>query len=327
MTQRHKKIVIIGAGQIGSRHLQAMKSVSLPLEILIVDPSTKSLQTAEERYLSMPKGKFEHALKFQNSMPNNLIFDLAIIATCSDIRAKVTAKLLNSNRIDNLVLEKILFANGSDYKTIGKLLNKSDATAWINCPMRMMPAYQAIEKYFKKEKISYIVTGSKFGLITNAIHYLDHASHLSGTTEFEINTDGLNSKPISSKRKGFLEFNGTLTAHFSNGSNVSLTCHPEGNAPIIVEIHGNKTKYIGRESEGKAWLARADNNWHWEELEAPIPFQSQLTTILTEKILNTGKCDLVSYNESGKIHLNMLEPLRYFLNKNSKKKYKEYPFT
>lgn len=326
---RIHNIWVIGAGGIGSRHLQALKKVKTPLNITIVDPSEQSLDIARERYNSAPKGSLKHELKYASRIfdTQKEKIDIAIVATCSDVRATAIKELLKYHDVKYLILEKILFNNKQSYSEIDKIISKRGIKAWVNCPMRIMPAYQKIEKHFKNKIISYIVTGSQFGLVSNAVHYLDHASHLSGTTEFEISATGLNPKPIKSKRKGFFEFTGTLTAHFKNGSNVSLTCHPDGNSPVVVEINSNSTRYIGRESEGRAWIARADNNWQWEELEAPILFQSQLTTMLVEKILKTGKCDLVSYQESKKIHLNMLEPLNKFLNKNSKKKYKKYPFT
>jgi len=320
---------VVGAGGIGSRHLQALKNVRFPLSIIVVDPSQQSLHVAKERYDSTSKGSSDHKIEYRNKISKTKKdnIDIAIVATCSDIRATVIKELLRYHDLKYLILEKILFNNKGDYSEIDKIINKKGIKTWVNCPMRMMPAYQKIEEYFKNKRITYVVTGSKYGLVTNAIHYLDHAAYLSGTTEFEINTAGLDPKPIPSKRKGFLELNGALTANFNNVSDASLTCYPEGNAPVIVEIHSNNARYIGRESEGKTWLAKADNNWQWEELEAPIPFQSQLTATLVEQILNTGKCDLTPYSKSKKIHLQMLEPLLKFINKNLSKKYNYYPFT
>lgn len=320
---------VIGAGGIGSRHLQALKNVRFSLKITVIDPSEQSLNIAKERYDSIPKGSLKHEIDYKNKIPKikKEKIDIAIVATCSDVRTTIVKELLKYHNLKYLILEKILFNNKGDYSEIDKIINKKNIKTWINCPMRMMPSYQRLEKYFKNKRISYIVTGSKFGLITNAIHYLDHVAYLSDTTDFKINTTGLDQKPIPSRRNGFIEFNGTLTANFENGSNVSLSCYPDSDSPVVVEIHSDTAKYIGRESEGKAWLARAENDWQWKELEAPIPFQSQLTTILTEKILTTDKCDLVSYDESKKIHLNMLEPLLKFLNANSKIKYSDYPFT
>lgn len=320
---------IIGAGGIGSRHLQALKKVRFPLKIIVIDPSEQSLNIAKERYDSMPKGSLDHEIEYKNKIPKikKKKIDIAIVATCSDVRATTIKELLKYHDLKYLILEKILFNHKGDYSEIDKIINKKGVKTWVNCPMRMMPTYQKIEPYFKGKKISYIVTYSKLGLMTSVIHYLDHIAHLSGTTEFEINTTGLDPRHVPSKRKGFLEFNGTLTAHFANGSNTSLTCYPDGTAPVIVEIHSDRARYIGRETEEKAWLATATNNWQWEELEAPIPFQSQLTNILVEQLISTGKCDLVSYDESKKIHLNMLESLLKFIRGYSSKKYNYYPFT
>ena len=41
---------IIGAGQIGSRHLQALCQFEKPIRVDLVDPSDESLQTAQSRF-------------------------------------------------------------------------------------------------------------------------------------------------------------------------------------------------------------------------------------------------------------------------------------
>lgn len=326
--KRIYNVWIIGAGQIGSRHLQALKTVKFHLAITVVDPSPKSLKITEERYTSVPAGKFVHKINYLLKIPQKSApIDLAIIATRSDVRSKIIVELLGSARVKYLVLEKILFNKKNDYDLIDKLLSRKKVKAWINIPLRMMEPYRNIQKYFKNKRFTYIVTGSKFGLVTNAIHYFDHVSFISGSSEYKISTENLDPVPIPSKRNGFLELNGTITAKLKNGSHVSITCHPGGNAPVVVEIHSENARYIGRESEKKAWLARSENNWHWKELEAPIPPQSQLTTTMAESILKNGKCHLSTYKETQKIHLQMLEPLLKFLNKDGKNKYNSYPFT
>ena len=50
-------IVIIGAGGIGSRHLQSLSNIKIPLQIFVVDPILKALKIAkkmleEEGYVS-----------------------------------------------------------------------------------------------------------------------------------------------------------------------------------------------------------------------------------------------------------------------------------
>ena len=41
-----KTIAIIGAGQLGSRHLQALVAVDFPLTVQVVDPSNEALKIA-----------------------------------------------------------------------------------------------------------------------------------------------------------------------------------------------------------------------------------------------------------------------------------------
>ncbi len=321
-------VFIIGAGNIGSRHLQALKAVKIPLEIIVVDPAQGSLDLSKERYKAMPKGKYEHRISFFTEIPNNLEpVDLGIIATCSDVRAEMVRNLLKKTKVKHLVLEKLLFTKKSDYRSIGLLLKKNKVKTWVNCPMRMMPFYHDIQTEFSNQIIFYNAIWSGSNMATSAIHYLDHMVFMTDCDDFIINTDGLEKKPVSSKRMDFLDFAGTLQVLFKNGSVGDFVCLSNGNIPSMVQFHCNQIRCLVKETESIAWISRAQNNWSWEEIKAPILFQSELTTKLAEDILTKGKCQLTGYDQSAKTHLQLLEPVLKFLNEHSKKKYKEYPFT
>ncbi|MFA4995840.1 MAG: Gfo/Idh/MocA family oxidoreductase [Patescibacteria group bacterium] len=323
-----KNIYIIGAGQLGSRHLQALKNVKTPLNITVVDPFPASLETAKERYDLIPDGDVKHSIKYLNKINNELEeIDIAIIPTSSNVRRQVVEELLRNKTVKHFILEKLLFQKFEDYAVVGKLLKKKKSIAWVNCSMRSMPFYFNIKKTLSNSLITYSVTGSQYGLITNAIHYIDHMAFLSDCTDYKIETSGLTKKPIESKRKGFLEFNGTINIIFKNGSSGSFTCFPEGELPVVVEITSDKCRCVSKESEQKAWISREKDGWQWKEIEAPIPFQSERTAQIVEDLLKNGKCILPKFDESAKLHLLLLEPLRNFLNKNSKDKFDYYPFT
>jgi hypothetical protein len=93
-----------------------------------------------------------------------------------------------------------------------------------------------IQKDLKSKNFNYNVTGSNYGLVTNAIHYLDYASWLSGTTDYSLDFSQLDTKVVESKRKGYLELNGTLRANFKSGAVASVTCFAKGSLPIVVEV-------------------------------------------------------------------------------------------
>jgi len=322
-----KKIYIIGAGQLGSRHLQALKNIKSPLEVKVIDPSKKSLATAKERYEAMP-GFARHEIEYLEKIKTGgEDIDLAIIVTSSSVRRKVVEEILDISKVKYFILEKLLFQKEKDYSDIVKILRKFGSKAWVNCSMRNMPFYASLKDQTKGSRISYFVTGSQFGLVTNSIHYIDHMAYLAGDLDYTVDITGLDPKPIKSKRPGFLELNGTISVHFKNGSTGTITCYPTGDAPVQVEIYSEKFRCISRESEGKAWISSSDKGWKWKEVEARIPYQSEATASLVRNIFSSGECVLVSLEDSIKLHLPLLKALRKHLNSRSDKKFNYYPFT
>jgi len=320
-----RSVVIAGAGQLGSRHLQALKAVAGPLEIEVIDPSPEALRVARERYEAVATPA-PHRITFAARREKSGPVDVAIVATGSKVRRAAMEDLLRAD-VKAMILEKLLFAKREDYAPMaGRLAAKGAPRAWVNCPMRVMPPYEEIRASLGRGPVHYRVTGSQFGLVTNAIHYLDHVAHLSGSTEYSVDTGGLDAAPIESKRPGYLELNGTLAARFADGSRCEVTCFATGTAPVVVEISNEKRRYIVRESEGKLWRSAEESKWTWEEREAPIPYQSQMTARLVDSILATGDCGLTPFAESQRVHMALLEPLAKFLGKRAPQGI-DYPFT
>jgi Oxidoreductase family, NAD-binding Rossmann fold len=306
-----KFIKMIGAGQLGSRHLQALKSVQTPLKIHVIDVFQSSLDLAKERYESIP-GFDHHELVYSLDCQHGEDIDIAIIATNADVRKKVISDLLAGNRVKNLIIEKIMFNDMDDYEVIEKLLEKHHVQAWVNCPMRMMISYQHLAETIGNSPINYRVTGGAFGLMTNAIHYLDHLAYLSACNTFLLDLSGLSPHLLSSKRKGFDEITGRLVAEFADGSRCEMIEDFNSKAPVLIEIFNQNHRYVIRENERLAWYSGELNDWRWKEIPFDIPYQSQMTTQVVEKILQDKICDLSPYAISKKIHLQLLKPIKNF---------------
>lgn len=322
-------ICIIGTGQIGSRHLQALKNVSFPIAIHLVDTSDVSKKVALDRYeqfKGIQKGQQIICYSSLEKLPMEL--DLVIIATNSDIRKRIIADLLQKRIVKYFLLEKLLFQKKSDYMSIEKLLSKKGSKAWVNCSMRMISLYGQIKKRISANKvITYIVSGNQSGLITNTIHFLDNLIYLTDCTDFTVNTERLNKSLFNSKRKGFLELSGTLDVRFENGSTGTFSCHGNGSSPTIISIFGSDSRYIIRESEKKMWSSESKDNWKWKETDVSLPYQSEMTTQVVEEILRNKTCSLPTYEISARVHLIYLEALLKHINKYSSNKFNYYPFT
>lgn len=320
------KVLIVGAGQLGSRHLQALRNIKFDLDITVSDPSLDSLKVARERYESLPEvGK--HKIQYLENMPQSGSWDLAILASNAGPRKNILKHAVDRLQIKNFVIEKILFTNTPDYEWAAQLTKSALKNAWVNCCMRQMPIYQQIKDQFTDKKFHMVVSGSNYGLITNAIHYIDYAAWLAGTTDFTLDTSMLDLQVIQSKRKGYLELNGHLKAQFQSGAVATFSCFSEGQLPIVVEVHGPTQRCLVFESERKAIFSKAANGWGREEREAVIPFQSQLTTEVVNRLYENKGCALPTLDESIRTHLNLLKPLKDFLVQVNQVQVEEFPFT
>ncbi|OGM99423.1 MAG: hypothetical protein A2817_03420 [Candidatus Yanofskybacteria bacterium RIFCSPHIGHO2_01_FULL_39_8b] len=321
------KVYIIGAGQIGSRHLQALKKTSFPLDISVIDPSPESLKLAAERYDTISVEREIHRISFIKNMASGESIDLAIVATTSDVRAGILKQLIKKNKVKYLILEKILFNKRKDYEIIQKIITKNEIKAWVNCPIRIMPFYRNLRDKLGSNILFYAHSGKPV-LMGSAIHYIDYMSYLTRSLDFKVDTSYLDPRPISSKRKGFFEITGTLIVKFKNKGQAIFSFSNKGSSPIIIDISDDsKFRTIIKDSENKAWTSDRENNWQWKETDMQFLMQSQMTNLLVENIIGTGNCNLITYKDSAKLHLSFLESLRLFLNKHSGKKYNYYPFT
>lgn len=322
-----KNICIIGAGNIGSRHLQALSKVTQSLLIQVIDPSLDSLTLAKKRYEEVKIHSKHQPEYLQNLNRINPQIEVAIIATNSNVRFSVTEQLLNKSNVKYIIFEKILFDKKMQYEKMAKLLAQKKCKAWVNCSMRTDPFYAGLKKHFESLPITYLVQGSNHGLITNAIHYIDHMAYLTDYYDFTIDTTRLDPETIKSKRKGFLEINGTLNIHFKDGSYGSFICYPSGNAPFTIEVLSEKYRCLMKPLGNKILISDPRSNWAWKLQTVTFLYQSQMTNHVVISLLKSGSCELTPFNISAKMHLDLLEPLRKFLNSNSKKKFISYPFT
>ncbi len=304
-------LAIIGAGQIGSRHLQALAQLNRPTQIQLVDPSPESLERARERFDQIQGNGLVKLKALTDLRDLSSPIDLAIIATAANVRRSVIERLLHEKSVSHLILEKVVFQSESDFLAVAALLVQKKIKAWVNCPFRMWPGYQKIASQQPKN-LQFHVSGSQWGLACNSIHYLDVFSFLTKTVPMTLSIEKLDEGSIPSKRQGFMEMTGTLTGATENGS-FSLTSWREGSAPVVVHMATEEFQYTVREDLGRAWVAKRELSpqlsWAICEEAFQTPFQSQLTHLAVQEILDHGTSSLPDYAASSKIHTPLLRAI------------------
>ena len=303
MRMKYKyQIAIIGAGQLGTRHLQGLVRLNIPCEISIVDPSVKAFALARERVDNVIEGA-SHSLNYYHnieSLSGNL--DYVVVATTADKRLKVMDELFIGRHIKNILLEKVLFQRAGDYLAAKKLIIKSKCSAWVSCFRRATTIYQKIRAFFAGDILEHVdVFGGNWGLGCNSIHFIDIAAYIAGGKPHSLCTRRLDSDIIESKRAGFIEFTGTLLGRCGCAS-FSLTALKNSQATVLISMRGAKRSCIIDESNGIAFLCDPAGRG-WQKVKFKTPVLSDLVTGVTKSILQTGNCELTPFNQSISYHL------------------------
>lgn len=295
------KVAIIGAGQLGSRHLQGLKVAASPLEITVMDSNEDSLNVAKERYDTVT-AIGEKSISYVTSieeLPTEL--DLVVIATGSKPRSAIVHSLLNHTEVKYLVLEKVLFPTLVEYGQIARLLKEKDVRCWVNCPRRMFGSYKQIKELIDTSQPVYITKADEdWGLCCNSIHMIDIFMYLTGETTYTIETKWLNNKIEESKRGGYIEMTGKLEVTTPKGNVLTLISEKNFDGEKNFMIENGNDMYVISEGGGR-WSLNG------EEHQYMMPYQSQLTGVLADEILKTGGCSLTPYAVSAEYHKPFIE--------------------
>lgn len=301
-------VLIAGAGQLGSRHLQGVKSSSLELDIWVYDLSEESLKVAEERYNQIEsENKTAHFVTSLEPVPENI--DVVIVASGSKPRAIIVKQILASKNVKYMVLEKFLFTRLAEYDEIDNLLKQKGVKTWVNCPRRMWDGYAQIKSLINdKEPIEYTFEGAEWGMCCNTIHFADIFMYLNGCDNFEFKLDKVIPEVIDSKRPGYVELHGTEEFTTVNGSTLTLTSVPDyvGEAHVVIKNAEHTIEYY----EGKGVILINGN-----ETNVPVHYQSGLSGTLVNELLETGSCRLSTYEMSASYHKAYLSKVGPFINK------------
>lgn len=307
-------LAIIGAGQLGSRHLQALANLKKEAIVQVVDPSADALKIAESRFNEVSQN-FKGQISFHTSISElEKDIDVAIIATNSKVRRGIVEQLTAHSSLKNIILEKFLFTKERDYYDVEEILAKRNINAWVNCPRRLMDFYKQLRAELTGN-IHFSLTGNSWGMGCNGIHLLDLFAFLTKTPAITLTNNFIDEGIIESKRAGYIEFTGTITGH-ANKHTFRITSFSGNGSPSQMSIHTANARYsIEEGTVSKVWSSKAENNWIWEENTFKMPFQSQLTNIVVDDILENGTCELTSYQESATLHVLFLKNLLSFLRK------------
>ena len=294
----NKRVLVVGAGNLGRRHIQSLELSQTKLDIVVVDLSEEALSIAKEL---LAKDAITNQISYTNSIASiDGMIDLAIVATTANSRLAILKELL-SQGVNEIILEKIVFNSLSDINDAHDLISANrEAKIWVNCPRRLYPIYRRLKKELMGETFEkFTVKGNNFGMGCNGIHFIDLIAYFIGDNNYQLSSERIVEVP-ESKRKGYVELVGALDGAFDSGCQVEMLCGNEGDK-VELELcfilgHGS---LLINEQAGEAILRRGDS---MEVMEFNMPYQSELTGPLVDRIFSDSRCELTTLEESLALH-------------------------
>jgi Oxidoreductase family, NAD-binding Rossmann fold len=301
-----RRVVLVGAGNIGARHAQAMARVSAPIDLDIVDLQPQARRRAQS-LLAESGGLNAGAVReFERLDDIDDAPDLAIIATNSRERpAAVRAAVARGAR--SLILEKVLFTRLSDYDAIDPLLADGGVSAWVNCVNGTFPCSDRLAEFVDGSPFHYCVEGTGWSLGCNLIHFLDEFSSLSGRKEIKLSTAELDPIMAPAKRSGYVEFFGRISGETETGAKFAAICQDGAEADrtwtVTIDTGGGSLTVSSRQM-----LTIKDANGVRTE-PYPIPLLSETSASHVDAILAGKAPRLPDYASASRLHRTMLSAL------------------
>ena len=171
-----KKILLVGCGGIGFRHLQSLVLLKNYCNIDILEK--KNINKSILDLIDSVKNLEIQYLNNISSLKEN--YDLIIFATTSRVTYKILKDIIKNTSTKKILFEKITFSEPNHYPLVLNLLKKKNIKAWVNCSNRYREYVHFIKKNLKKnEKFFLLCEANNDYFVSNIVHFFDMFNFLS----------------------------------------------------------------------------------------------------------------------------------------------------
>jgi GFO/IDH/MocA oxidoreductase family protein len=295
------RIVVVGAGAIGARHVQAMARVTARIDLDIVDPVPAARHRAEAPLVETGGLRHGRVRGVDRIEQIDGAPDLAIVATNSRERPDAVRALI-ARGARAMILEKVLFTSLADHDAIDGLLAEAGVGAWVNCPRAAFPRAARLKELVGGGPVHYRVEGEGWGLGCNLIHHLHEFWSLSGGGAVELDPSGLEPEIASSKRAGYVEFFGRMSGRSADSATFAATCVPGAASRRTVRIDAGDSQLT---LSPQQTLTIASGSKVTTEPYPATP-QSELTAGYVDAILAGSDPGIPDYPSASNLHRVML---------------------
>jgi predicted dehydrogenase len=303
-------IAIIGLGNIGKRHLQAVSRLDFFEEINCYDIMEISLNSVsdfcEKNMIKTEKIKL--VFQFDDLLKKISQNTIVIVATIAKGRYGVLKTIIDRNPLA-VIAEKPLCQNIMEYEDIVNYSKKNGTNIFINFSRHCYSAYQTINEYLNNEefKVKHFVAFFSGGMACVGIHIIDLATWLLKGASFKLKYSK-KEEVYETKRTGYSDFSGEMLLNINEESNCFFMAERK-QMPIMIDINTEKKQLRIFESADKMVVVNSDSDGiNLSDYE--IVNTSQITDKVIEDIMNKKKPQLPDIFESYLAHKILFEYMR-----------------
>lgn len=299
------RILIAGAGSLGKRHAESISKTALRERLVVVDPNESSrFECSRTLRLSSPKGSPEIPV-FAALPPDLGDFQFAIVSCSSNERIRVTQDLLENGFRGHLILEKLIGPTRQAVDELDSLIRRNPLqSVWVNMPMAFFPQFRSLTDFLRdNRKLDYYqVAGNSYGLVTNAVHYIDHALSLLGREQRHQLHFSPDSSIVEAKRPGYSEVIGSLYGKLGATDFQLVDSPTAGKDGLTITVGASGKRWLFREEEGVGEL-------NGEAFEYEIPLQSESSAAFVNDLLDGKLPKLRSFFDAVTSHRILFQAL------------------
>lgn len=330
MMKKHK-ILIIGCGALGSRHLQAVASLAEVSQVHVVDCSPKAAETGKLRLEEL--SDLNKAIKFSwfNELnQDSANGDLCIIATQADVRCDIVKQVANKLGYKKFLIEKIVSQSVEDYQDLMTFCKVNGLLVWVNCKNRTY----AIHEYIKSclnvdEPLLFSVVGGNHGLANIGVHVVDLFVFFDESKQ--LKSFGAQIDPIvhSSKRgPQVCDLSGSICGYSDKGSKFMISFAGDNRSPDHTTIHTPSSRFIIDHFQKFAYESHLSSDWQWRNIAIDENWNvSHMSKAFVADILTKDNCQLPTLSQCFLSHQFILRELLPHFNRLLKKEDNYCPVT
>ncbi len=303
MSFRIQHALLVGAGALGSRHLQSLAADAHIKHVDVIEPNEDAHCVALARWGEIA-GSASKTLRFCKLGELKRTPDAAIIATPSKGRLAILEDVLGTGT-KYVLCEKVLFQTEAELRAAVTIVAQAGADVRVNHVYRYAPPFDELGGRLIKHQINLDIMVGGPGMGSNLIHFLDLFGFLSRAEIAALSVE-LDRPLLASKRgPAYAEFTGSATARTTRGDRLSVRYGRDSvpSSPRMTIAIGAARIVI---DEGAGTVLANDGELRTNRFTSPRV--SSLTARILRKMVE-GTCPLPRIHDSESANLMMLKEL------------------